>query len=311
MRVRVPHTLPHSEQACVCTPRHHAIWGDPACTSRGRTARCTATWTVPAPQIPESKGDTISLTFAIFLRTPAASSAGVASSGNLPVLLWFHGGGHAIGSSSDTFLKIPMQAFKGKIVIASVNYRMAPDHPYPAAADDCIAAVDYFAKHASKHGGDPDHLCVGGPSAGGNLAAVALHHAVEAGIKIRHAALFIPEMHVNCGNAASYVAPLHHTGPHAPLCTAPTALAPAGNCRHPRNTARPPATPSLSARHCVCAAACSLALPPPLSLPRLRPQAWLRGARWPAAWQIQFRDKRAHPSAPDIDHGVVLAVLLP
>ncbi len=69
---------------------------------------------------------------------------------------------------------------RGSIVV-SVGYRLAPEHRYPAAADDCFAALRWVADHAPEIGGDPDRLAVAGDSAGGNLAAVVALRARDAG----------------------------------------------------------------------------------------------------------------------------------
>jgi acetyl esterase len=96
---------------------------------------------------------------------------GVASS-NVPALVYFHGGGWVIGDLLAREIPAP---------VLSVAYRLAPEHRFPAAADDCIAATRWVAGQAGVLGIDSTRLAVGGDSAGGNLAAVVALAAREAG----------------------------------------------------------------------------------------------------------------------------------
>ncbi|MCZ7526726.1 MAG: alpha/beta hydrolase [Acidimicrobiia bacterium] len=90
----------------------------------------------------------------------------------LPVLVWFHGGGWVLGGlDSHEELLRPLVNATGCVVV-SVDYRLAPEHRFPAAVDDAFAAVSWVHDHAEAVGGDPERVAVGGDSAGGNLAAV-------------------------------------------------------------------------------------------------------------------------------------------
>lgn len=95
-----------------------------------------------------------------------------AGNGPIPVLLYFHGGGWVIGDidSSDGLCRTLANA--AGCIVVSVGYRLAPEHPFPAAAEDAYHATLWAAKHASGFGGDPSRIAVCGDSAGGNLAAV-------------------------------------------------------------------------------------------------------------------------------------------
>ncbi|GAA2093191.1 alpha/beta hydrolase [Streptomyces albiaxialis] len=92
--------------------------------------------------------------------------------GPLPVLAYFFGGGWTLGSLDTCDAICRRLANAVPCVAVAVGYRLAPEHKFPAAVEDCFAAVRWAAAHASGYGGDPGRLAVGGDSAGGNLAAV-------------------------------------------------------------------------------------------------------------------------------------------
>jgi acetyl esterase/lipase len=98
-----------------------------------------------------------------------------------PIVAYFHGGGWVLGSceSDDPFCR-DLCDRTGAIVV-SVDYRHAPEHPYPAAADDASAALQWIADHAIELGGVPGQLVVAGWSAGANIATVAAQRARDAG----------------------------------------------------------------------------------------------------------------------------------
>jgi acetyl esterase len=91
----------------------------------------------------------------------------------LPALLWIHGGGWVFGSIEGTDVQARELAESTGCAVVSLDYRKAPEHPYPAAIDDVSAAAAWVAGRAPELGLDPRRLAIGGISAGGNLAAAA------------------------------------------------------------------------------------------------------------------------------------------
>lgn len=107
-------------------------------------------------------------------------------------LVWFHGGGWVLGDldSHDPLCRA-LAARSGAIVVA-VDYRLAPEHLFPAAVDDAWAVTEWLARDGATVGVDPARLCVGGDSAGGTLAAVAALKARAAGLALRLQVLAYP-----------------------------------------------------------------------------------------------------------------------
>jgi acetyl esterase len=99
----------------------------------------------------------------------------------LPALVYFHGGGWVIGSIDTHDATSRELANQGGCLVVSVDYRLAPEHKFPAAAEDAYAATRWVAEHAAEIGADPGRLAVGGDSAGGNLASVVALMARDRG----------------------------------------------------------------------------------------------------------------------------------
>lgn len=91
---------------------------------------------------------------------------------NSALLVFYHGGGWVIGTRASHDNTARFFAKHAGARVLSVEYRLAPEHPFPAAADDAVAAFDYGHAKATDLGADPERIAVGGDSAGGNLAAV-------------------------------------------------------------------------------------------------------------------------------------------
>ena len=119
---------------------------------------------VTALSIPSSAG---SIPARVYTPTKLRAADGLA-----PCLVFFHGGGWVIGDLDSHDVVCRKLAHDGELIVISVDYRLAPEHKFPAAVDDAIDATKWIAANAGQLGIDPTRLCVGGDSAGGNLAAV-------------------------------------------------------------------------------------------------------------------------------------------
>ena len=112
--------------------------------------------------------------------------------GPRPVLVYFHGGGWVIGSIDTHDGNVRAVAEGSGVTVVSVGYRLAPEHPFPAAIDDSVAAVRWVVDNAADLDVDPSRLAVGGDSAGGNLAAVAALELRDTPVDVRFQLLVYP-----------------------------------------------------------------------------------------------------------------------
>jgi acetyl esterase len=98
-----------------------------------------------------------------------------------PALVFYHGGGWVIGSVASRDQTCRALATEGHCIVYSIDYRLAPEHKFPAAIDDAYAAACWAVDSAARLGIDPDRIALGGDSAGGNLTAVVTHLARDNG----------------------------------------------------------------------------------------------------------------------------------
>lgn len=110
-----------------------------------------------------------------------------------PALLWIHGGGYVMGSAGDTDQALAHIALETDCAVFSVDYRLAPEHPYPAALDDCFDCLLWLQKHANQLKIDPARIAIGGASAGAGLtAALALRARDEGAQQVLFQLLIYP-----------------------------------------------------------------------------------------------------------------------
>ena len=109
-----------------------------------------------------------------------------------PLLVFFHGGGFVHGDLDTHDPACRFLAERSGVRILAVDYRLAPEHPFPAAYDDACAAYEWVTTHADSLGADPARLAVGGDSAGGNLAAVTALTAAREGWPLAWQLLIYP-----------------------------------------------------------------------------------------------------------------------
>jgi acetyl esterase/lipase len=113
--------------------------------------------------------------------------------GRCPALVWLHGGGYVMGAPQMDIARLQRWVLEAGFVVVSPDYRLAPEHPFPAAIDDCTATLRWVAENANGLGVDPGRLLVGGISTGGGLAAaLALRARDEGGPTLAGQILLFP-----------------------------------------------------------------------------------------------------------------------
>ena len=125
-------------------------------------------------------------------RSLAARIYKPSAGGPHPILVYYHGGGWVLGSLDSHDRGVRGLTVAAKCISISVEYRLAPENPFPAAVSDCLSALQWIVANAEQLGGDPMRVAVGGDSAGGNLAAVIALATRDAGPDLTFQLLIYP-----------------------------------------------------------------------------------------------------------------------
>lgn len=126
------------------------------------------------------------------------------ASGPRPILVYYHGGGWVVGDLDSQDMICRGLCHGAECIVVSVDYRLAPEHRFPAAVDDCYAALVWCAAHGGEIGGHPAKIAVGGDSAGAVLsAAVSIRARDEAGPRLKAQLLFYGSMNYPSENPPS------------------------------------------------------------------------------------------------------------
>ena len=140
---------------------------------------------IPVPGVPVPAGVSVARRDSLYVYTPRQLTGGA--------LLWIHGGGFVLGDPVSYHEECGRFAAELGLVVVSVDYRLAPEHPFPAGLDDCYAALTWLHAHAAELGVDPDRIAIGGDSAGGGLAACLAQLAHDRGeLPVRFQLLIYP-----------------------------------------------------------------------------------------------------------------------
>ncbi|RYZ94429.1 MAG: alpha/beta hydrolase, partial [Proteobacteria bacterium] len=124
----------------------------------------------------------------------------------LPILVYIHGGGWTLGSLAAYDNIARGLATKVGAIVVTVDYRLAPEHPFPAGIDDARLAFEWVLRNATELGGDAKNIGLAGDSGGATLATVIARKTAEAGFPVKLQALFYPATNLSAMDTASYVA---------------------------------------------------------------------------------------------------------
>jgi acetyl esterase len=101
-----------------------------------------------------------------------------------PIMIYLHGGGWVLGNLETAHRVCATLARLSSCIVVSIDYRLAPEHPFPAALEDAWTVTEWLSQRAETIGGQPDALAIGGDSAGGNISAVIARRARDASLKL-------------------------------------------------------------------------------------------------------------------------------
>jgi len=160
-----------------------------------RAARANAAEAVELPPEPIASVEDITIPGPVPIPARVYTPAGASLGDPRPILLWFHGGGMVMGGNyvqSDR----PIRRISNRVdcVTVAVDFRLAPEDPYPAGIEDCRTALRWAAEHGREFGGDPSRIAVEGDSGGGLPAADCAITARNEGIQLAHALLIYPNL---------------------------------------------------------------------------------------------------------------------
>ena len=162
----------------------------PSPSSYSRRCRCGACYfscrTRPGRGVTVTKHYVGDPAFRVLVTTPTEGQS------PRPAVLWIHGGGYIVGSPQLEAMWAGRLARDLGVVTVSPDYRLAPEHPFPAALDDCMATLTWMRANADELGIDPDRIAVVGASAGGGLAAAVAQRSHDEGIPLRAQVLVYP-----------------------------------------------------------------------------------------------------------------------
>lgn len=157
---------------------------------RANDAALVTIWNVGAPEVPYEREITVPGP-AGDLRTLLWGARAPSPDALMPAVLYLHGGGFTIMLPETTAKLSKHLAVGAGALVVGPDYRLAPEAPYPAALDDCVAVYRWLREHAADAGGDPERIIIAGDSAGGNLAAAATLRLIAEGERPPDAVLLV------------------------------------------------------------------------------------------------------------------------
>lgn len=192
----------HTRRALALHAAHGGSDALPVSVETARTDPAVAALAGPAPETGAVTEHVLD-TFHGDLRVRVYRPLGTAESGPpRPGIVYFHGGGFVVGGLDSHHAWVATLANATGRTVVAVDYRLAPEHPFPAAVHDAHTAIWYVAAHARDFGIDSARLAVAGDSAGANLAAGVAQRAAREGLRLDHQVLVVPWLTPATGSAS-------------------------------------------------------------------------------------------------------------